>query len=268
MRVMAVDDEELALRQFCFEIEDIPDVEMAGAFQDPEAALDFLRENSLEAAFLDIEMPGISGLKLAEKMRKIRPGLVVIFITAYEKYAIDALKVKADYYLLKPYDKNDILEVLERARLLARRQKKRVRFQTFGRFDLFVEDQAVLFSNSKAKELLALCVDHQGGSVTMEEAVDKLWEDRAYDARVKNLYRKAVMYLRQLFQEAGEEEIFRSSRGACSIDASRVECDYYQLLKGNPEAEKAWSLTESYLQDYTWAEETAAGLSRLLGDKP
>ena len=70
------------------------------------------------------------------------------------------------------------------------------------------------------------------------------------------------------FRKPGRKKSSAAAGGACSIDASRVECDYYQLLKGNPEAEKAWSLTESYLQDYTWAEETAAGLSRLLGDKP
>ena len=260
MRVMIVDDEKLALRQFEIETEDLPGVEIAAACSDPAEALKYLRENPVEAAFLDIEMPGMNGLVLAEKMREIRPDLVIIFITGYEQYAYDALKVKADYYMTKPYDRKDIEEVLERARLLARRQNKRVYFRTFGRFDMFVDGRAVYFGNAKAKELLALCVDRRGGIVTIEEAADKLWEDRAYDSRVKNLYRKAVMYIRQILGECGTEEIFYGNRGCCQIDIMKVDCDYYDLLKGNPDAVRSWRVTRTYLQEYSWAEETCAML--------
>lgn len=265
MRVIAVDDEDLALEQFRMEIENIQGVELVETFSWPEEALEYIEKNTVEAAFLDIEMPGMSGIELAEKMRKICPELVIIFITGYEQYALDAFRVKADYYMLKPYDRKDILEVLERARLLAQRQKKRVYFQTFGRFDMFVDGQVVHFSNMKAKELLALCVDRQGGSVTLAEAVDKLWEDRTYDDKVKNLYRKAVMYLRQLMKEYGVDEVFRSSRGACNIDPAKVDCDYYQLLDGKPAAMRLWKVADSYLEEYSWAEETYAGLLKLTG---
>lgn len=260
MRVMIVDDERLALRQFMMETEDIPDVEVVEAFSNPLQALEYLKENPVEAAFLDIEMPELNGIILAEKMRELYPDLVVIFITGYEQYTLDALKVKADYYMTKPYDSQDIREVLERAKLLSARQRKRVYIQTFGRFDLFIDGKAVYFSNTKAKELLALCVDHRGGAVTIEEAADKLWEDRLYDSRVKNLYRKAVMQIRQLLSEYGEEEIFSGNRGSCQIDVQKVDCDYYELLKGNPEAVRAWKITGNYLQEYSWAEETCARL--------
>ena len=260
MRVMIVDDEKLALRQFEIETEDLPGVEIAAACSDPAEALKYLRENPVEAAFLDIEMLGMNGLVLAEKMREIRPDLVIVFITGYEQYAYDALKVKADYYMTKPYDRKDIEEVLERARLLARRQNKRVYFRTFGRFDMFVDGRAVYFGNAKAKELLALCVDRRGGIVTIEEAADKLWEDRVYDSRVKNLYRKAVMYIRQILGECGAEEIFYGNRGCCQIDIMKVDCDYYDLLKGNPDAVRSWRVTRTYLQEYSWAEETCAML--------
>ena len=260
MRVMIVDDERLALRQFMLETEDIPGIEIAGAFSNPLQALEYLKENPVEAAFLDIEMPELNGIVLAEKMREIYPDLVVIFITGYEQYTLDALKVKADYYMTKPYDSRDIREVLERAKLLSARQKKRVYIRTFGRFDLFIDGKVVYFSNTKAKELLALCVDHRGGAVTIEEAADKLWEDRIYDSRVKNLYRKAVMQIRQILSEYGVEEIFSGNRGSCQIDILKVDCDYYELLKGNPEAVRAWEITGNYLQEYSWAEETCARL--------
>ena len=261
MRVIIVDDERLALRQFSMETDMIPGVTVAGAFFNPLEALQYVRNNMVEAAFLDIEMPGMNGLVLAEKMREIRPDLVIIFITGYEQYTLDALRVKADYYMTKPYDSSDIAEVLSRAKLLAVRQKKRVYIRTFGRFDLFIDGKAVYFANTKAKELFALCVYRRGGTVTMEEAADKLWEDRPYDSQVKNLYRKAVMYIRQILSENGVEDIFLGNRGSCQIDVQKIDCDYYELMRGNPEALREWRLTGNYLQEYSWAEETGARLA-------
>ena len=113
---------------------------------------------------------------------------------------------------------------------------------------------------TKAKELLALCVDHRGGAVTIEEAVDKLWENRAYDDRVKNLYRKAVMQIRQVLAEHGAEALFSGSRGACQIDVRQMDCDYYEFLQGNRDVLRAWQISGSYLEEYSWAEETGARL--------
>ena len=67
MRVMIVDDERLALRQFMMETEDIPGIELAGAFSNPLQALEYLKENPVEAAFLDIEMPELNGSSLQGK---------------------------------------------------------------------------------------------------------------------------------------------------------------------------------------------------------
>lgn len=263
MKIMIVDDEKLALKYFEIETAGIEDVEIAGAFCNPEEALEYAGKHELEAALLDVEMPGISGLILAEELRKINPQLVIVFVTGHEKYAIDTFRIKADYYLVKPYNREDLFDVLDRIRLLVRRQKKKICIRTFGRFDLFVEEKAVWFANTKSKELLALCIDHRGGMVSMEEAIDKLWENRVYDTRVKNLYRKAVMNLRQSLQEEGAEAIFISTRGACNIDSSKIQCDYYDFLEGKTSAIRQWEIFHSYLQEYTWAEETSSNIENI-----
>lgn len=263
MRIIVVDDERLAIRQFEIEIEAVPWVKLMGTYSNPAEALEYVKNHSVEAVFLDIEMPEMNGLILAEKMREIAPDLVIIFISGYEQYTLDALRIKADYYLTKPYDSSDLLEVLERARLLCGRQKKRVYFRTFGRFEVFIDGQSVYFSNAKAKELLALCVDHRGGAVTIEEAVDKLWEDREYDSRVKNLYRKAVMQIRQVLSEYGVEEVYSCNRGSCCLDSKKVGCDYYKLLEGDPRAVREWKFSGNYLEEYSWVEETNARLEIL-----
>lgn len=264
MKTIIVDDEELAVRQFEMECENVPFVQLTGRFYTAEEALEYASSHKVEAAFLDIYLPGINGINLAKKLRQMIPKIVIVFVTGYEDYTKEAWKMKADYYLLKPYSHEDLLEVLENVRLLARRQRKRVYIRTFGEFEVIIDGEAVFFGNSKAKELLALCVDHRGANVTMEEAIDKLWENRVYDERVKNLYRKAVMNLRNKFREYHLEDIFITERGICRLNCEHVDCDYLELLEEDPviisRSMKFYLMQGkgNYMPEYSWAEETNA----------
>ena len=263
MKAIIVDDEKLALKQFEIESQGILDFELAASFTDPLQALEYLKDHPVEVVFSDIEMPEINGIIFGKKVRELYPDIVFIIVTGYEQYAIDALKIKTDYYLLKPYDHDEIIYVLKRARLLAKGMQKRVNVRTFGRFDVFIDGKVVYIPNVKAKELLALCIDHRGGTVTMEEAIDKLWGERVYDEKVKNLYRKAVMVIRNIFKKNSLDDVFLSTRGACSIDYDAVECDYYQYVEGMKCQDTDILTLGSYLSEYSWAEETAAALERI-----
>lgn len=134
----------------------------------------------------------------------------------------------------------------------------------FGRFQFFVSEQLVYFANAKAKELLALCLDHRGGEVSMEEAVDKLWPHRAYDDKVKKLYRKAVTALQATLREAGVEKIFITRRGACYVHVGNMECDYYSFLENRNQEKSLYA--GSYLFDYEWGEETVAFLDKITAE--
>lgn len=133
---------------------------------------------------------------------------------------------------------------------------QKIYLRAFGRFDMFADNQLVSISSAKAKELLALCVDHCGGDVTMEEAIDKLWADRAYDERSKNLYRKTVSYLHHLFETLNRQDVFSSARGRCHLNREAVDCDYFRYLSGD-----YVPFTGEYLSNYSWAEETTAWLA-------
>jgi two-component SAPR family response regulator len=242
---------------------------MVGEFTSAAVALSYARSQKkqgilLEFALLDIEMPEMSGLDLAPALRELYPDIVVIFLTGHDRYAVEALHLKMDYYMLKPYDHEEICECVERARLLSKRSRHRVFARTFGRFDLFTDEQLVVFNNAKAKELLALCVDHRGGNVTMEEAIDKLWEDRAYDSKVKQRYRTTIMQLRKTLREYHVEELFESRRGSCHINVSMLDCDYYDLLEGKEEAVQQFG--DQYMEEYSWAEETLGSLFNVLDE--
>ena len=169
---------------------------------------------------MNVEISGMNGLILGRKLREINPDIVLVFLTEHTEYMLEALHIQADYYVIKPYTAEHLSWVMDNARLLSRRHKKQVYIRTFGRFNLFINGQRVWFTNKKVKELLALCVDHKGGHVSIEEAVDKLWENRFYDGKVKNLYRKASMDLKNVFEANGIYDVFRKKRGICAMSLS------------------------------------------------
>ncbi|MEG1847941.1 MAG: response regulator [Lachnospiraceae bacterium] len=259
MKMILVDDEMWSMERFEEECVDLPDIEIVGKFSKAKEALSYAKENVVDFALLDIEMPEMSGIELGRELKKINPSVIIIFATAYSEYIAEAiLEIGADYYILKPYSKEDADKVLQRARLLSHAQQKRVYFHTFGRFDMFVDEKLVSFTNAKAKELLALCVDRLGGNVSMEEAIDKLWEDRSYDRNVKSLYRKAIIYLNSLFKSLNLTGVFENGRGYCHINRQLVSCDYYSYLEHDRAAINAFQ--EEYLFDYSWGEETLVKL--------
>lgn len=120
LRIIAVDDEANNLAEFEIEIQGMEDVELAGMFQSTKEALLFAEKHSVDAAFLDISMPGMSGIELGKKLRELCPDIILIYLTAYRKYAYDAFKLEAVDYVLKPYNREDLEKALSRAR----KQKK------------------------------------------------------------------------------------------------------------------------------------------------
>lgn len=264
MKTIIVDDELWAVKQLETAFSGRPGIELAGTFRDGESALEYAKVNPVGFALLDVKMAGMSGIELGRELRRLYPDIIIVYVSSYPEYFSDAYRdVRADYYILKPYCDEDVNDVLERVELLSRRQKKRVQVRTFGRFDLFIDGNPVRFSNAKAKELLALCVDHKGGTVRMEEAVDKLWEGSPFSENVKTRYRKAVAYLNALFLEYQVPGVFVSGYGTCNIKKDSVDCDYYEYL----ESDGKTTFFGEYMFEYSWAEETAAMLDMQMMNK-
>lgn len=254
MKTILVDDEAWSINQMKEELTEYKQVEIVGSFEDPREALEFAKQNEVEFALLDIEMPYMNGLELGRRLREMNPKVILIYLTGYENYLKEAiLNLKADYYLLKPYDNKDIEDVVSRALSLSSRMEKRVVICTFGGFEVYMDGELVHLVNRKAKELLALCVHMEGKHVSMEKAVDTLWEDHPYDSSVKSLYRKAVIYLNSVFRERGITDVFENGRGYCCIRRENVTCDYFDYLAGKREIDVN-DESNAYLPEYVWAE--------------
>lgn len=116
MRALVVDDEPLVRERLRTLLATHPDVEVVGERGDGPSALDAFRELAPDVVFLDIQMPGLSGLEVAETWR--REGLlpVIVFVTAFDQFALDAFRLHALDYLTKPIDPERFSEALDRAR--------------------------------------------------------------------------------------------------------------------------------------------------------
>ena len=112
MKCIIVDDEPLARQEMQALINDVSDLEIIGSFSNAPAALKFLKINSVDLIFLDIEMPMVTGLEFASQLSE---DTLVIFTTAYPKYALESYELDAIDYLLKPIDKFRVQKAINKA---------------------------------------------------------------------------------------------------------------------------------------------------------
>ena len=123
IKVVAIDDEPLALQLVKGYIEKTPFLELAGVFDNPLEAVGFIGSSDVDLILLDIQMPDLTGTELA---RVISGGPKVIFTTAYEKYALEGFRLDAVDYLLKPFSYAEFLKAVQKAEKVIELEKNRL----------------------------------------------------------------------------------------------------------------------------------------------
>ena len=114
MNVIIVDDEYPARKELRYFIENYTDMNIMGEFDNGLDVLNFIQENTLDAIFLDINIPKLDGMLLAKTIDKFEKRPKIIFITAYDNYAVEAFNLKIFDYILKPYSDERIISMLHR----------------------------------------------------------------------------------------------------------------------------------------------------------
>jgi two-component system, LytTR family, response regulator len=116
LRVLAVDDVRPALDELCQLLRDSPEVDVVEAAGDALAALRLLPSTPLDAVFLDVSMPGMDGLELAQLLGRMADPPVIVFVTAFEEHAVSAYGIGAVDYLLKPVAPDRLADAVRRVR--------------------------------------------------------------------------------------------------------------------------------------------------------
>lgn len=249
MIAIAVDDEPLMLGALTKAIKASDDISSVADFTSCEDALDYIRSNPADIAFLDINMRGMGGLALAEKIIVSCPDCKIVFCTGYEEYAIPAFKLHASGYLMKPVSAKDVQVEIDNIKGIRQREKP-LTVKCFGTFEVYAKGEKLTFKRSKTKELFAFLVDRKGAGVTVAEIGVALWENYE-EQKNHNYIHQLFRDLRQTLEAIGMEEIFERNNYLYSVNPEKIDCDYYSYLKtGKPE------FIGEYMSQYSWAEVT------------
>ena len=124
LRLLIADDEPLAAERLQLLLAQIPDVDLIGTASDGESAVRMAEALTPDVLLLDSEMPGLDGLDVARALASKRPSAAVIFITAFDQFAVAAFEVEAVDYLMKPVTPDRLKRALKRARDHLQRREK------------------------------------------------------------------------------------------------------------------------------------------------
>jgi two-component system, LytTR family, response regulator len=116
LRVVVVDDEQPARDELCFLLGQAGGVEVVGQAADGIAARRLAADLHPDLMFLDVQMPGLTGFEVARQLLAAEASPALVFVTAFDQYAIDAFSVNAVDYLLKPVDSDRLEQALDRVR--------------------------------------------------------------------------------------------------------------------------------------------------------
>ncbi|GED17489.1 response regulator [Aneurinibacillus migulanus] len=281
MRVILVDDERLALQQLRKALEcDVSGIQVIGMFSDPAHVVEDIKKLQPDAVFLDIHMPEISGLKLGEQLQELVPSIEIVFVTAYDRYAVQAFEMYALDYVMKPIQSSRLQKTVQRLREKIETGEdnkqeleppficcfNQLRFQLPGE-----EAQTVKWRTSKAQELFTYLLHHRERVIDRNTLIELLWPDFEMDRAAKQLYTTAY-HIRQTLKSNRMEAVsissgdleagYRLTVGEVRIDTEEWENKVKQLgpidLHNVAQHEQALKLYKGdYLGDYEymWAEQ-------------
>lgn len=284
MKAILIDDENPALMQLERLIEADGRVRVAGKYTQAQSAMEHLEAEKAEVIFLDIEMPEMNGLEAAERLRMIDPDVLIVYVTAYNHYAVEAFERNALDYLLKPVEPERLAKTVNRleAQLLLQKSavqekdSKEPMILCFKQLS-WNENQGaggeIKWRTQKAQEMFAFLVHHRNKRVTKEIILRTLWPELPVDKAVTQLH-TSVYQVRKILKSRGSGirvdyayDSYRLVMGNVQTDV-----DLFQQVAGRQEVvtlreweslDRALSLYRGdYLEehDYFWAKPLAEEL--------
>lgn len=259
MRFLVADDERLALASMLSALDEVaPEAEKI-SFRRPEELLEYAMDNTYDVAFLDIEMGTMNGLALAKKLKEIRPEGDIVFATGYSQYAIDAFKLRAAGYLMKPVTPEDVKHELDHI------AERKAEYEThpglsarcFGEFEIMYDDKPIKFRYSKTKEVLAYLICRKGAFCQNGEIMAVIWEDKDDTPSLFSNLRNIISDATGVFKELGCGDALIKRRGMIAIDCAKINCDYFRWLAGDIDAVNEYN--GDFMLPYEWAEFVMGG---------
>jgi two-component system LytT family response regulator len=284
MKVIIVDDESLALRSLERVMNEIGGVDIIGMYQDPRRVIEAVVRDNPDIVFLDIEMPVMNGMRLAEQLLELSPSLNIVFVTAYSEYAVKAYELDALDYIVKPVRHDRLVNTLTRIQA-AHADKadstapEPVMIRLFRTLQIEYsgqEPELIAWRTAKAQELFAYLVHIAGKLVRKEALNDILWpnspQKKAYTHLYTTIYqlRKTLSTLNVGIQIKSGDEGYVLERNGLRIDKEEWEATILatpEVTANNiNELRRIMPLFRGYFlqeYDYVWAIEERERLNMI-----
>lgn len=281
MKVMLLDDEQPGIDELTYLLGKYPDIEIVASFTNTLKALEVMDNLKPDAVFLDIDMPNMNGLEFAMKIQSLYAGIIVVFVTAYKKYALDSYKTYPLDYLLKPIKEARLDLTLEHMRKQFALMHPNVgttsvnlHITCFGRFKLSVLDprENIKWGTHRVKELFMYLVDRCGAAVSRSELVKAIFG--ADDKKTANNLYVTIYKLRSLLDGIDNGRKLIRLKEDYTLEVAPGICDYLDFMnfarenavitqKNAFKAAKVLNLCSgAYLEgeDFEWALDTASAV--------
>ena len=217
LNVVIVDDEIHVLNLLKMFLQKAGQVNVLETFTDPNEALESIINLKPDVAFLDIEMPEINGLELANNLIEQNDELMVIFVTGYNQYALEAFQVNALDYILKPVNQNRIEKCILRLNKFKNpRVEEKINIERkiccFGDFEVYGNNGVIKWPTRKVEEMLAYFIVHRNRNIGRWEIGEILWPEGDPEKIKTNLH-TTLFRLRKALKENNVSIEISSKRG-------------------------------------------------------
>lgn len=279
MKAILVDDERLALEFLSNQLEKIQEINIIGKYTffdlDKERAL----LDEVHVIFLDIEMPEKSGIQLAEQILEINSKIEIVFVTAYDKYAVDAFELHALDYLLKPVRVERLKKTVDRIKqsrsiALHHSTENGIYITLSGEFK--IDDEIIRWRTSRAQELFLYLLHNAGKVIQKSTIVELLWNDFSVDRAYAQLY-TTIYHIRKALRKFEAYLVLKNIQDGYLLETKNVKIDIIEWennLRNAPPIDERTiefhdelmeTMASSYLQpyDYVWAEAERFRLEQL-----
>lgn len=264
MRAIVVDDEQWAIEEFRDVVKDIS-LDLIGSFTSCEQALGFVAKNRIDIAFLDIEMPVMSGIDLARNLRQIWPDIFIVYITSYDNRFLEAYSEGFDDFVMKPYTREQIEKVLRRISPLNIEEEPLLTAEMFGEFSIRARGNRLKLKKSKAWEILAILMDRCGNAINKKELCEILWGTENEVSASSN-FRSCMALIRKVLADADASDFLGTTRFTCYLNLQHIRCEYTDIMSGKLDIRDS-TFRGNYLPEYEWAQKTNQMLIDMIESK-
>lgn len=263
IRAIIIDDERHAIKEIEFFLKDYPVITVIASYTNPLKAMDELQIQKPDLVFLDINMPQLLGIDAGSKFLDLSPDLDIVFITAYDQYAIEAFELDAIDYLLKPIQKDrfekTILKVCKRKNTKLISNTRKLTVKVFGKFMIgWEQEEPIKWRTENTKQLFVYLLMNAGREMSKEEIIDTLWYNEEINKATK-LIHNGIYYIRKILGDYGVSRDLININGNYCLSIGNISLDQYDLssLKALPDEELELSRIEAiyqgdYLEGVDW----------------